>query len=166
MYAASLVRRALWRIYLAGSSVEGAQREAVTSRQGTAVGGQERVWKCCYAFRIAFGWAWHTSAPGSPCLPPTQCSGTVPKEHWVVRRAVQLNPMEEETFCLQGHCALSGLARAGSGTVWVSEPGVQALHCTYLHKAHSCEWRSSGSVLLKLGRSQPVDLEAQESPIS
>jgi len=58
---------------------------------------------------------------------PTQSPGTAPIEHWGVRRALQMNPVEGEALCLQGHSSLSWLARAGSGTVWVSEPGVWAL---------------------------------------
>lgn len=38
-----------------------------------------------------------------------------------------MNPMEGEAFCLPGHFALSWLARAGSGRVWVSGPAMWAL---------------------------------------
>lgn len=107
--------------YPAGSSVEGARREACDLQAGNSSGCAGEGVKCCYAFRIAFGWTWHTSALGCPCLLPTQRSGTEPVEHWRVRRALQMNPSEGEAFCLQGHSALSQLARAGSGPVWASE---------------------------------------------
>lgn len=104
--------------------------KAVTSRQGTAVGGE----RGCGSVAVPSGWPLGgLSTPLCwvvPAFHPALWNSA--RELWGLRKALQMNPMEEEASSLQGHAALSRLA--GLALAWsVWEPDVQALQKAHLH---------------------------------
>lgn len=87
----------------------------VTSRQGTAVGGNRG---CEVLLCLQDGlWVGLAHLHAGLSVRSTQRSGTVPVELCGVRRALQTSTMEGEAFSLRGPSALSRLAGSGSGTI-------------------------------------------------
>lgn len=131
--------------------------KAVTSRRGTAAGGE----RGCGSAAVPSGWP--LGSLNTPLCWAVPALWNSARELWGERKALQMNPMEGEAFSLQGHAALSWLADFGIGMICVRARCAGFTEHTlalYPHEAHSHKPRRNESVPSNLGLSQQIGLEA------